>query len=74
MMAQTRWPLFGIAGEQIGWEIRVEDIESHGLLPVVPSDCPWYREHRLFRQKEPGAWDPVFEAIRAEVRRRVSHG
>ncbi len=26
-------------------------------------DCPWYRSMKLFRQKTPGEWGPVFEQI-----------
>jgi ADP-heptose:LPS heptosyltransferase len=26
-------------------------------------DSPWYPSMRLFRQLEPGAWDPVFERM-----------
>jgi hypothetical protein len=46
------------------------------LLPVAPDwrwllereDCPWYPTMRLFRQTEPGHWEPVFERIAREAR------
>ena len=28
------------------------------------SDSPWYPSARLFRQREPGIWTPVIEAVR----------
>jgi len=30
-------------------------------------DCPWYPTMRLFRQPEPGAWQPVFDRMRREL-------
>lgn len=30
-------------------------------------DSPWYPTARLFRQPEPGAWAPVFEAVETEL-------
>jgi Tfp pilus assembly protein PilF len=30
-------------------------------------DCPWYPSMRLFRQRQRGRWDHVFEAIHAEL-------
>jgi predicted Zn-dependent protease len=35
------------------------------------SDCPWFPTLRLFRQKTDGKWSDVFEAIAAEIARRV---
>jgi ADP-heptose:LPS heptosyltransferase len=29
---------------------------------------PWYPNHRIFRQSEPGAWDGVFAAVRGALR------
>lgn len=42
-----------------------------GLIPHVPdwrwrldgASSPWYSQLRLFRQEQPGQWQPVFEAI-----------
>jgi tetratricopeptide (TPR) repeat protein len=31
-------------------------------------DCPWYPTMRLFRQPEPGAWEPVFDRMRRELK------
>jgi ADP-heptose:LPS heptosyltransferase len=50
------------------------------LLPSAPdwrwlmhrADTPWYPTMRLFRQPQPGAWDPVFAAVAAELRRLVA--
>ena len=44
MNANPRRPLYGLNNRQIGWEIAIECLDSHGWLPVTPSDCPWYRE------------------------------
>lgn len=46
------------------------------LLPFAPdwrwllgrSDSPWYPSARLFRQPEPGAWDPVLARVAGELR------
>jgi len=35
------------------------------------ADSPWYPSLRLFRQREPGDWRPVFEAIAREARGRM---
>ena len=48
------------------------------LLAKVPDwrwlmgrdDCPWYPTMRLFRQKEWGKWDDVFEQLAVEVQRQ----
>ncbi len=37
-------------------------------------DSPWYPTMRLFRQSQRDQWGPVFEAISAEVARRVREG
>jgi hypothetical protein len=50
------------------------------LLPYVPDwrwlldreDSPWYPSMRLFRQKQPGDWDGVFERLATALRQRVS--
>jgi tetratricopeptide (TPR) repeat protein len=34
-------------------------------------DCPWYPTMRLFRQAEPGAWQPVFERMARELEDRA---
>ena len=42
------------------------------------SDSPWYPTMRLFRQAEPGVWEPVVEqlaeALTAAARRRAGTG
>jgi hypothetical protein len=51
-------------------------------LPHVPDwrwltdreDSPWYPTMRLFRQKEIGNWDAVFQRIAGEVRTRRKSG
>ena len=51
-------------------------------LPQVPEwrwmlerdDSPWYPNMRLFRQDDPGQWAPVFAAIAAALRARISAG
>jgi tetratricopeptide (TPR) repeat protein len=35
-------------------------------------DSPWYPSMRLFRQREPGDWDGVFERVKVELRKAVS--
>ena len=35
------------------------------------ADSPWYPTMRLFRQKEPGNWEPVFAEIAAALAERV---
>jgi tetratricopeptide (TPR) repeat protein len=48
------------------------------LLAKVPdwrwlmerSDCPWYSSMRLFRQKEWGKWEDVFEQLAFELQRQ----
>jgi tetratricopeptide (TPR) repeat protein len=48
------------------------------LLPVAPdwrwllerADSPWYATMRLFRQTEPGNWEPVFQRVIREIQRR----
>jgi ADP-heptose:LPS heptosyltransferase len=50
------------------------------LLPAVPDwrwlldreDSPWYPTMRLFRQKTPVDWKPVFERMEAELCKRVA--
>jgi tetratricopeptide (TPR) repeat protein len=45
------------------------------LLPFAPDwrwlldceDCPWYPTMRLFRQSEPGSWQPVVERVRSSL-------
>jgi ADP-heptose:LPS heptosyltransferase len=32
------------------------------------ADSPWYPTMRLFRQPEPGAWQPVMERVATELR------
>jgi len=47
------------------------------LLPFVPDwrwlvgreDSPWYPSARLFRQPEPGAWEPVVAHVAGELQR-----
>jgi hypothetical protein len=50
-------------------------------LPFVPSDwrwligrddSPWYPSMRLFRQKERGQWNDVFERIAGALSKRVA--
>ena len=51
-------------------------------LPFVPDwrwlldreDSPWYPTLRLFRQKERGQWDDVFERLAAALRQVVEDG
>jgi hypothetical protein len=35
-------------------------------------DSPWYPTMRLFRQKALGDWEPVFDRMAAELRKRAS--
>jgi len=50
------------------------------LLPFAPdwrwllarSDTPWYPSMRLFRQPQPGQWDPVIEALAAALARHLA--
>ena len=35
-------------------------------------DCPWYSSMRLFRQTEPGAWDPVFKTVGEELKKAAA--
>jgi tetratricopeptide (TPR) repeat protein len=35
-------------------------------------DCPWYPTMRLFRQRELGDWEPVFERVADELRKLVA--
>jgi len=39
---------------------------------VGREDSPWYPTLRLFRQQEPGSWEPVFAAMSVELRRQVA--
>ncbi|MES2724172.1 MAG: tetratricopeptide repeat protein [Pseudomonadota bacterium] len=36
------------------------------------STMPWYRSVQLFRQAEPGAWDPVVRNVESALRRRLA--
>ena len=36
------------------------------------ADSPWYPTMRLFRQKNPGAWDEVFDRVTAELVKRLA--
>jgi hypothetical protein len=67
MMRETRRPTYGLRGKQIGWEIAIECLDSHGWLPVTPSDCPWYREDGQPHACVTGLGDDVCEGM-------VSHG
>jgi hypothetical protein len=31
-------------------------------------DSPWYPSARLYRQQAAGAWEPVLQALRADLR------
>jgi len=31
------------------------------------NDSPWYDSMRLFRQEQPGQWEPVVEAVRVQL-------
>jgi hypothetical protein len=45
------------------------------LMPYSPDwrwlqeceDCPWYPSMRLFRQSQPGEWEPVMQRIRSAL-------
>jgi hypothetical protein len=67
MIANPRRPLYGLNNRQIGWEIATEDLLSHGVVPVTPSDCPWYREDGIPHACVTGLGDDVCEGM-------VSHG
>jgi len=49
-------------------------------LPIVPdwrwqldrTDCPWYPTMRLFRQRQRGDWDDVFQRMRDALRDRIT--
>jgi hypothetical protein len=49
------------------------------LIPFVPdwrwmldrSDSPWYPTLRLFRQSQPGQWQPVFDAVAESLNRTL---
>ena len=49
------------------------------LIPFVPdwrwmldrTDSPWYPTLRLFRQAQPGLWDPVFDAVTESLHHTV---
>jgi Flp pilus assembly protein TadD len=36
-------------------------------------DSPWYPTMRLFRQQQPGRWDPVFQQVAQELTKVVAH-
>lgn len=38
------------------------------------SDSPWYPTARLFRQRMPGAWDPVLEEVTAALAQELQNG
>lgn len=49
------------------------------LTPFVPDwrwflereDSPWYHSMRIFRQKEPGNWNSVFEKVKSELEKEI---
>jgi ADP-heptose:LPS heptosyltransferase len=51
------------------------------LLPFAPdwrwflerSDSPWYPSMRLFRQSEPGNWQPVISKVKRELEQLMHH-
>jgi hypothetical protein len=41
---------------------------------IERSDSPWYPTARLFRQKDPGDWEPVMAEAAAALAERVRAG
>lgn len=42
------------------------------VYPPIREDCPWYPSVRLFKQRKEFEWEPVFERIAGELRKKLT--
>ena len=57
-MAKPTWAILNLAGE---WRWLLNR-----------TDSPWYPTMKLFRQKELGTWDDVFQNVAAQLQNLVT--